>query len=262
MVASGALATAPAPSPRHRTHTAIQPPHTEPYIIDAPFALVFDHRSSLHTLQPLVRLLVISHHREIESVVGEALGHAPNNLTAAQWQELGVKKNQWRTLIMAILYLLREDGGQATCGRTRTHFDDPLTLNAPSASVRRDEERKVFYRVSKNHDTIGFSGAWMSIIHAVLATKERRPSIPFLPRTPEWWDDRVACIVDAIFGWKDRVVQSISAFVAARFVIKTDPAPDDGDEGDDGDEDDDGDESRDDLGVSPLHTHSFAAVAV
>ncbi|SCV68027.1 BQ2448_148 [Microbotryum intermedium] len=203
----------------------MQPPQTELHIIDAPLKLAFDHRSTLHNLQLLVRLLVISH-QEIESVVGDALGHALNNLTDAQWQELGINKNRWRTVIMAILYLLREDGGQATRRRTRTHFDDPLMSDAPVGSARRDEKRMVFYRVSKNQDTIGFSG----IIHAVLATKERRAFIPFLPQTPEWWDDRVACIVDNIFGWKDRVVHIISAFIAARFVIKSDPARDDDDD--------------------------------
>ncbi|SCZ97824.1 BZ3500_MvSof-1268-A1-R1_Chr7-3g09605 [Microbotryum saponariae] len=94
-------------------------------MVDAPFA-GSDRKPSLHTLQPLVRLLVISH-REIESILGEALGHTLAKLTDDQWRSLGDSKNAWRTLLFALLYLLREDGGKATSGKTLTKFEDRLT---------------------------------------------------------------------------------------------------------------------------------------
>ncbi|SGY15006.1 BQ5605_C013g07204 [Microbotryum silenes-dioicae] len=176
-------------------------------LVDAPFA-GSDRKPSLHTLQPLVRLLVISH-REIE--------------------HLGDKKNAWRTLLFALLYLLREDGGKATPGRTLTKFADRLTSDVPEGSQRRAQEYEHFRRVSGGQDSIGFSGAWVTLIYAVEATKRNRPPIPLIPHTPNWWDDRAMRIVEALFGWKDRVYQIVAAFVDSRFVDNSNTPPQDDD---------------------------------
>ncbi|SCV71635.1 BQ2448_3223 [Microbotryum intermedium] len=73
-------------------------------------------KMTLNTLQPLVRLLAISH-REIETVVADALGRCLRFLTDAEWQELGMSNNKWRILFMSLMYLLRDDGGAATGDR-------------------------------------------------------------------------------------------------------------------------------------------------
>ncbi|SCZ88712.1 BZ3501_MvSof-1269-A2-R1_Chr10-2g02641 [Microbotryum saponariae] len=194
---------------------------------DAPFA-GSDRKPSLHTLQPLVRLLVILH-REIESILGEALGHTLTKLTDDQWRFLGDNKNAWRTLLFALLYLLREDGGKATPGKTLTKFEDRLTSDAPEGSQRRAQEYEHFRRVSGGQDSIGFSGAWVTLIYAVEATKRNRPPIPLIPYTPNWWDDRAMRIVEALFGWKDRVYQIVAAFVDSRFVFTSNTPPQDDD---------------------------------
>ncbi|SCZ97284.1 BZ3500_MvSof-1268-A1-R1_Chr4-2g07111 [Microbotryum saponariae] len=174
-------------------------------MVDAPFAVASDQKPTLHTLQPLVRLLVISH-REIESILGEALGHPLARLTDGQWSD---NKNAWRTLLFALLYLLRKDGGKATSGKTLTKFEDPLTSDAPEGSQRRAREYEDFRRVSGGggQDSIGFSGAWVTL---------RQPDATALrsliPYTPTWWDDRAMRIVEAIFGWKDRVYQIVATF--------------------------------------------------
>ncbi|KDE07412.1 hypothetical protein MVLG_02279 [Microbotryum lychnidis-dioicae p1A1 Lamole] len=139
------------------------------------------------------------------------------------------KKNAWRTLLFAFLYLLREDGGKATPGRTLTKFADRLTSDAPEGSQRRAQEYEHFRRVSGGQDSIGFSGAWVTLIYAVEATKRNRPPIPLIPHTPKWWDDRAMRIVEALFGWKDRVYQIVAAFVDSRFVDNSNTPPQDDD---------------------------------
>ncbi|SCV71634.1 BQ2448_3222 [Microbotryum intermedium] len=62
------------------------------------------------------------------------------------------------------------------------------------------------------------SQAWTSLIRAARYTRADKPYIPVLPYTADWWGDRVMAMVDAVFGWKDRVPAVLLAFVSARFV--------------------------------------------
>ncbi|SCZ97826.1 BZ3500_MvSof-1268-A1-R1_Chr7-3g09606 [Microbotryum saponariae] len=69
--------------------------------------------------------------------------------------------------------------------------------------------------------------AWVTLIYAVEATRRNRPPIPLIPYTPNWWDDRAMRIVEALFGWKDRVYQIVAIFVDSRFVFTSNTPPQD-----------------------------------
>ncbi|SCZ88586.1 BZ3500_MvSof-1268-A1-R1_Chr10-2g03009 [Microbotryum saponariae] len=163
-------------------------------------------RPALQALEPFLRLLAISH-REIESVVADALGRCLGLLTRAQWKELGLNPSRWRALFMSILfYLLREDGGAGTGG------------NASVGSDAYEEERALFRRVSGGKDVICFSYAWTSVIRATIDTKMHRVFVPKLVYPADWWGDRVMMLIVGLFGWKDRVPAVLRVFASAGFV--------------------------------------------
>ncbi|SGY80132.1 BQ5605_C008g05308 [Microbotryum silenes-dioicae] len=136
-------------------------------------------RPALQALEPFLRLLAISH-RQIESVVADALGRCLGFLTRAQWKELGLNQNRWRA------------GGN---GRTR--LDDPLTLpdEASVGSDAYEEERALFRRVSGGKDVICFSYAWTSVIRATIETKMHRVFVPKFVHSADWWEDRVVMLI-------------------------------------------------------------------
>ncbi|SGY72599.1 BQ5605_C005g03188 [Microbotryum silenes-dioicae] len=179
-------------------------------------------RPALQALEPFLRLLAISH-RQIESVVADALGRCLGFLTRAQWKELGLNQNRWRALFMSMLYLLREDGGAGTGGNGRTRLDDPLTLpdEASVGSDAYEEERALFRRVSGGKDVICSSYAWTSVIRATIDTKMHRVFVPKLIHSADWWEDRVVMLVVGLFGWKDRVPAVLRVFASAGFVTPT-----------------------------------------
>ncbi|SGY61806.1 BQ5605_C007g04603 [Microbotryum silenes-dioicae] len=178
-------------------------------------------RPALDAFQPVLRLLAVSN-REVESILADALGRCLGYLAPAQWQKLGLDKNRWRTLIMAIVYLLREDGVADSAGqgsRCRTRLDDPLTLpdKASVAPQKHEEEQELFRRVSSGKDVIGFAFAWTSVVRATMETKEKRQSIPHFVHAPEWWDDRVVMMIVGLFGWKDAIPSVLRSFASAGF---------------------------------------------
>ncbi|KDE09489.1 hypothetical protein MVLG_00389 [Microbotryum lychnidis-dioicae p1A1 Lamole] len=176
-------------------------------------------RPALDAFQPVLRLLAVSN-REVESILADALGRCLGYLAPAQWQKLGLDKNRWRTLIMAIVYLLREDGVADSAGqgsRCRTRLDDPLTLpdKASVAPQKHEEEQELFRRVSSGKDVIGFAFRRP----ATMETKEKRQSIPHFVHAPEWWDDRVVMMIVGLFGWKDAIPSVLRSFASAGFEL-------------------------------------------
>ncbi|SCZ90718.1 BZ3500_MvSof-1268-A1-R1_Chr1-3g02181 [Microbotryum saponariae] len=153
-------------------------------------------RRALQALEPFLRLLAISH-REIESVVADALGRCLGFLTRAQTEA-------------------------GTGGNGRTRLDDPLTLpdEASVGSDAYEEERALFRRVSGGKDVICFSYAWTSVIRATNETKIHRVFVPKLVYSADWWEDRVIMMIVGLFGWKDRVPAVLRVFASAGFVAE------------------------------------------